>query len=129
MDHAVIRTASSPDFTDRLPARIASIVVGGNFSASSIAAGVAPGVDGQYGTMDDVVIGSRTDAGGPTARIGAVAIGGRALGTPAAGDHYGIVAEQIVSAKLRGRPLKLTTGPHNDSLSLDPAGEVTLREV
>ncbi len=128
VDHSLIRTFTI-DAGRGLPVRIAKLVIGGNLTASSIAVGVEPGPDGRYGTLDDDAPGTITDEFGLRSQLGLLQIQGRVSGSPASGDHYGIVAEEIVRAIVRGRALPLTPGPYNDSLSLDPAAEVTLREV
>ena len=80
---------------------IGTISVGHAWIASTILAGTTAGLDGFIGTVDDakVTIGAPID----TARISTIAsliIKGQALGTPASGDHFGIVAQQIGKAKI-----------------------------
>jgi hypothetical protein len=56
--------------------------------------------------------------GGPTgvvASIASIIIRGRAVGTYAGGDYYGVVAEQIGLLNVGGVPLPFTRGPGNDS--------------
>lgn len=80
---------------------IGTISVGRAWIASTILAGTTAGTDGFIGTVDDakVTLGAPID----TARISTIAsliIKGQALGTPASGDHFGIVAQQIGKAKI-----------------------------
>ncbi len=45
-------------------------------------------------------------------RIASVTIKGAASGSVAAGDSFGIIAEQIVSAKINGQKSAFTKGPN-----------------
>jgi hypothetical protein len=111
-------------------AQIGVVVVGGDWTASNLVAGVSPGPDGLFGTSDDAKI-----SGGSTgilATIARVVIGGNVVGTPAsvnATDHFGFVAEDIGAFSVDGQTLHLHAGPHNDDLALGTTGDVTLLEV
>jgi hypothetical protein len=85
-------------------ASIGSVTVGGDWIASSILAGMAPGADNRNGTTDDVkVLNPGRDNPAIFSTISSITIKGQALGTTAAGDMFGIVAEHIGRAKIGGR--------------------------
>jgi hypothetical protein len=111
-------------------AQIGTVSIGLDWIASNVVAGAAPGLDGFFGTADDVL----TPGGTATvASIAKIVIKGRALGTPGGADHFGIVAEQIISCKIGPVPIPLLTGPGNDlppdDFSLSSTGDIRLREV
>jgi hypothetical protein len=109
-------------------ARIGAVVVGLNWSASSLAAGVMPNDQGFYGTDDDALI----TANGPiVSRIASIVIKGTATGTLAAGDHFGFVAEKIGAFKVGKVKLPLTKGAGNDlaGLLVGGHGDLWVREV
>lgn len=110
-------------------ARIGSVTIKGNLEASSIAAGVAAGVDGFFGTGDDRLI---AGAGGFTlgSRIARVLVQGGVVGTDAAGDSFGIVAQEVVAVKIGKEAAGLHRGPRNDlsALLLGTTSDVVVRE-
>ena len=57
------------------PGRIGRVRIGGGLGDSTIAAGVAPGPDGRFGTADDIA-----SVGPTSSRIGPVTVGGRFFG-------------------------------------------------
>jgi len=109
-------------------ANIGSIVIGGNFEASSIVAGATAGANTFFGDEDDTLI-----AGGNAvvARIAKITIKGTVLGSAPSADHFGIVAEQIGKLKIGGETQPLTRGPGSDSTPLPLGGtaDVTVLEV
>jgi hypothetical protein len=62
-------------------------------------------------------------------RIASVTIGGQVLGTMAADDHFGIVAEEVGAVKIGGTALILTVGPGNDDLPASLAGDFRVNEI
>jgi hypothetical protein len=115
-------------------AQVGPVSIGGDWVASSLAAGVAAGADGLFGTADDAkLVGSGIpDDPRRVARIASLTIGGQALGTPAgvsAADHYGIVAEAIGGVRVGGVPAPRKPGPHNDAVALGITGDLTIREA
>ncbi len=78
----------------------------GSWSASNLVVGVDAGADQSFGTIDDV----RHVGGDPAihSSIASIVIRGRAIGSAAAGDHFGIVAEQIGSVKIGGYQVPLS---------------------
>jgi hypothetical protein len=108
-------------------ASIGKINIKGDFDSSSIAAGVTAGGNGFFGDGDDALI-----AGGNSvvARIASVTIKGAIIGSAAAADSFGIVAEQVVKVKVGNSSVALTTGPGNDSgVLLGAADDVRVQEV
>jgi len=106
--------------------------VGGDWVASSLIVGTGSGADGWFGTADDTKLPAGADLGagpvrdaGPVSRIASVAIRGQVIGSAAAGDHLGFVAEQIGTFKCLGFTVPLT-----DVFELSPiTGDVTIRRV
>jgi autotransporter-associated beta strand protein len=85
-------------------AAIGSITVGGDWIASLVLAGVGTGNDFRVGTEDDSKpFGIDRDNPKIFSRIGSFTVKGQAFGTAAAGDMFGVVAEQIGKAKVGGR--------------------------
>ncbi len=79
---------------------IGAISVGRAWIASSILASTTKGTDGFAGTGDDTRVTIGIDEPGRISTIASLIIKGQALGTPASGDHFGIVAQQIGKAKI-----------------------------
>ena len=99
------------------------VTVGGDWIASSIAVGVSRGADMQFASADDTIAATGTPA---IARITAITIKGQALGTTAAGDHFGYIAESIGPVKIAGVLYTARATPIELSLISD---DVTLRLV
>jgi len=114
-------------------AAINSISVGADWRASTVLAGVSAGADGDDGTTDDAKL---TTAGGrDTAEIfstiAKLTIKGQALGTIDAADSFGIVAEQIIKAKIGKATLGLNPGARDaaDAFAIGTTGDFFVREV
>ena len=105
--------------------RLGAVKIGGDFIASSIAVGVQPGPNG-YGDGDTWLPGGTPDM---LATIASITIGGQALGTIGGTDHYGIVAERILSLSIGGNKIPLTPGAHNDNRALGITGDLTIHEI
>lgn len=103
-------------------ASVGRVSVGGNWEASSIAAGILDtGLDG-FGQNDSLIPDGVPD--NILARITSIVIRGSATGSPEPGDHYGIVAQQIGSLKIAGNTFRLVkNSPVNppDNFLLDQA--------
>ena len=95
-------------------ASIGSIAVGADWRASTALAGVGAGPDGFEGTSDDKVLAGAgvQNRPGSISKIASIVIGGRALGSIAAGDNFGIRAEKIGEARIGGVALPFTPGAH-----------------
>jgi hypothetical protein len=101
-------------------ARIGTVAVAGNWTASSLAAGATAGADGFFGTADDIV------ASGLFSRIASITITGTVSGSANPGDNFGFVSQKIQKISIGGTPLPLN--PHTvDTIPLAP--DVFVREV
>lgn len=103
--------ATNPD------AGIGKITVGGNWAASSIAAGVADSTANGFGQNDTLFPGDTKST--IFASIASVLIKGTATGSPSGGDHFGITAQRVLNLKT-GTTIHLLTGTANGIL-LDAA--------
>ena len=114
-------TAVTPD------AAIGAVKIGGNFIASSIAAGVNP-VNGIFGDGDDVFATGTAGNAAIVAKIASITIGGQLLGTVGgAPDSFGILAEQIGKLTIGKIKQPLTAG--KDDFLLGFTGDVRVREL
>jgi hypothetical protein len=103
-------------------AAIGKITIGGNLRASDIVAGATAGPNHLFGDADDEAI-----AGGNAviARIARIQIGISVNGTELiAGDHFGIVAENVGSMRIGSARINLS-----DGLTFDGTDDVTLRLI
>lgn len=115
-------------------AQIGPVVVGGNWIASNLVAGVDPGADGLWGTPDDFAFSN--DRPNVNSKITSIVINGIVGGTPGVtGDHFGFVAQHIGSLVVRGANASypLRAGASNDNILLVGSGlgsgDVRLREI
>jgi len=109
---------------------IGTIKVKGDWTASTVAAGVQAGDDGKFGTADDLAIISAAPM--THNKIDRIEIGGRVVGTPSgvnSKDHYGFVAREIGAFKVGSKSFALTAGPGNDNFAVGTTGDVRLREL
>lgn len=97
--------------------RIGPVSVGGDWVASSLVAGINDVSDDGFGDDDDAVIGggtgSDTAAADTLATIASVIVKGYAIGTVAAADHFGFIAEKIDAFKVGPTMLTMTAGTEN----------------
>lgn len=101
---------------------LGAISIGGDFIASSIAAGVNR-TDMHYADANDAVIANGTPA---LSRIAAITIKGQVLGSAAMGDHFGFIAQSIGAVKIGA----FTYTPGTTPIELSEiSGDVTLRLV
>jgi hypothetical protein len=112
-------------------AQIGAVTVGGDWIASSIAAGATQGTDLYFGDGDDTKFSGFgvNDNSQILSKIVSVTIGGQVLGTGTIGDHFGIVAETVGSVTVGGTRLLLSPGPHNDNLAVGITGDFTVHEI
>ena len=109
-------------------AQIGPVTVHGNWTASNLVAGAAPGPDGQFGTADDVVLKS-SDAHDAISQIGPIIITGTVSGNSAnLAANYGFVAQEVTSLTVDGKPITLKPGIVTVPAS-PSAGTVTVNEV
>jgi len=114
--------AVNPDAT------IGPVLVGGNWVASDLIAGVAAGVDTDFGTADDVKI-SEVTPDALFSKIASVTIKGLALGAVNGGTHFGIVAEQVGTVKVGVRSYLLALGTDTTGLYIGTTTDIRVREV
>jgi len=112
-------------------AQVGAVTVGGDWVASSLAAGATPGPNGFFGDGDDAKIAGAgvKDDPGLFSRIASVTIGGQIVGTVGGAGHYGIVAENIGAVSVGGTVLPLSPGPHNDNLPVGITDDFDAHEV
>jgi hypothetical protein len=111
-------------------ASIGTVVIHGDFVASSISAGVGPGPNQKFGDLDDSKLGGLGfDVPEVPSRIDRVTIGGRVRGTDTSGDHLGIVAETIGVVTVGGRRLALNSGVGNDEIVVGDTGDFRINEI
>jgi hypothetical protein len=109
-------------------ASIGAVSVGGDWQASSLVAGAQDagtpgfGVGDTLQTVDDTAL---------IARIASISIRGQVIGSVAAGDHFGFVAEEIGRMTIAGRPVALTPGAGNDTtgIAIPFTNDVAILEV
>jgi hypothetical protein len=109
-------------------ASIGVVTVGGNWTASSLVAGVTAGTDGLFGTDDDKTI-SRDNS--IVATIASLTIKGTVGGSENANDQNGLIAAHLGAVKVGKTVLTLTRGARNDLtvIPLGLNGDVAVREV
>ena len=112
-------------------AQIGTVSVGGDWIASSIAAGALAGADGFFGNADDVKMSGMgiKDDSLVFSKIGSLTIGGQVLGTIGGIDHFGFVAEIIGAVKVGGTPLSLSAGKSNDDFLVGITGDLKVNEI
>jgi len=108
-------------------AAVGAVSVGRAWLASNLIVGVDEGPDTFFGTSDDTkAVGSNSNHDVPTrfSTIASLLIKGQALGSTAAGDSFGIVAEQILKAKIGKRTFRFDPGERDlaDAFALAPTG-------
>lgn len=118
-----LNISSTPFNSD---ANIGSIVVGGDWIAGSIVAGVDDGTDLKFGTADDVASSFGND-GDNVSRIASILIKGQVIGTVGGTDHFGFVAEQIGKLKI-GATTYTFTSAEDDPIALGSTGDFIVRE-
>jgi hypothetical protein len=117
-------------------AQIGRVVVGGDWIASNLVAGVQdntdPDLDSRFGDGDDQKITGGTDTS-VVSRIASVLIKGTALGTVGGFDHFGFVAQRIGSFKVGTTAFPLRFGAGNDlppdDFAVGATGDLRVREV
>ncbi len=115
-------------------AQIGRISVAGDWTASTVAAGVVPGPDGLFATADDAA--RQPNQLAIPSSIETITIAGRVSGTAQpSDDHFGFVAARIGSITTGGKAVPLLPGAHTDSstaaprLALGFTGDVRVLEL
>ena len=113
-------------------AKIGKVLVGHDWIASTIAAGVDDNGDG-FGNANDAKLAGASipDNAGIVSTIASIVINGQALGTVGGTDHFGFVAQQIGSLKIGAVSVPLLAGPGNDlaGIPIGATGDLRAREV
>jgi hypothetical protein len=100
-------------------ASIGKIVVNGDWTASSVVAGVADPADNGFGIGDALIVGDTTP--NLLATIASVVINGSAMGSATLSDHSAITAQKIAAVRIDGQKSPLTKAL--DDLNLDPLNQ------
>jgi hypothetical protein len=108
-------------------AHIGKVIVRGDWIQSSLVAGVEDSTADGFGQNDTVIDGDTTPS--VVSRIASVVIRGTATGSAGAGDHFGIVAQQIDRLSIGGTNIPLGEGIADDILLDDANGDFRLVEV
>lgn len=110
--------------------QIGAVKVGGDWVASSIAAGALTAANNYdltgFGNGDDALL-----PGGPVnivSKIASIVIKGEVHGTAAGGDHFGFVAQEIGSLKVGALTYVLQKGVKED-IALGNTGDFNLHEI
>lgn len=106
-------------------ASIGPVNVGGNWVASSIAAGVENPNLPNLGDSDDTIIAGSTIV----SRIASINIGGYIRGTDGGTDHYGFAAQHIGRVTVAGSIIPLSPAIHTDDRSIGLTSDVSIREA
>jgi hypothetical protein len=120
---APLGTASNAD------AQIGTVMIKGNVFETNIVAGATAGIDGRFGTADDVLASGSgvTDLRTVLASIAKVVITGTILPND---QDFGIVAQSIRSISVSGAQIPLNPGPLNDlTVELAPVSNFFANEV
>jgi hypothetical protein len=95
-------------------AALGTLMVKGNWSASSIAVGIDDSTGDGFGRNDTVIDSDSTPK--VFSRIARIVIEGTALGSSAANDHFGITAQKIGSLTINDIPIPLQQSASDDIL-------------
>jgi len=109
-------------------ARIGAVVVGGDWIASDLVAGVDAGADQKFGTIDDVLVTDPKNDSKVISTIASITIRGQVLGTPGVGDNFGFCAERVGSISVGGSAITLKPAG-KDFFALGPTFDVRVNEV
>lgn len=105
-------------------AQIDSITIQGNLSATDIVAGATSGTDNFFGDANDVKPSGTgiADSASVISKISSVIVLGQTVtGSTNSAEHFGIVAENVVSVTTGSNPpvtLTLASGPSNDNVAI-----------
>jgi hypothetical protein len=103
------------------------IVIQGNWSATSLVAGVLDATDDGFGRNDQPIGGDTTPR--TIAKIASIVIKGAVTGSALEGDHFGIVAQQIGKLRIGGENIALNDDVKDNVLLDETNGDFRLLEV
>lgn len=120
-------------FMKNADAQIGPVVVGHDWIASNLIVGAITGIDGKFGTADDVKMSGSgvKDVSTVFSKVTSLVIGGQAFGTPSGSDHFGIVAQNIASFKVKGgtTTFPMIAGNGNDDFLVGLLGDFRVNEI
>jgi hypothetical protein len=120
--------AGETEYVPRNPdASSGKVMVNGNWSASSLVAGVFDATDDGFGRNDVLIEGDVTPR--ILARIASIVIKGQATGSAAGGDHYAITAQQVGKLSINGEKVLLNKDAKDDVLLDQTNGDFRVVEV
>jgi hypothetical protein len=108
-------------------ARIGKVLVKGNWSASSLVAGIDDSTGDGFGRNDTIIAGDSTPS--VVSTIASVVIKGTATGSAAPGDHYGITAQRIGKVSIGGTNIPLLKDAPDDLLLDETNNDFRLVEL
>jgi hypothetical protein len=111
VEYLKLLAANVPPDSSSDDGSIGLIRVEGDWRASTAIAGVSAGPDGFEGTADDRAFQHFNRY--VVSQIAKIVINGTVSGSSASGDSFGIMAEEIVKARIGGLLLPLTSGEHS----------------
>jgi hypothetical protein len=127
VEHTVVTTGRN---TTNGHSQVGAVKVGGDWVASSIAAGALTAANNYdltgFGNGDDTLL-----PGGPVnivSKIASIVIKGEVRGTAAGGDHFGFVAQEIGSLKVGTLTYVLKKGVKED-IALGSTSDFKLHEI
>jgi len=103
------------------------VVIGGDWIATSLVAGVSDDANDGFGRNDEVIEGDVTE--GIMSKIASIVIKGTAVGSATAGDHFGIVAQEVGKLSIAGEKIALSKDAKDDVLLDETNGDFRLLEV
>jgi hypothetical protein len=127
----VLAGANSDGVVVNMDAQVGPVVVGGDWIASSLAAGVVAGPDRFFGDADDFQVigtGIKNDPA-VVSTIASWTVGGQVLGTLASSDFFGIVAQAVGAVKVNGVSIPTTAGTGNDDFFVGVTADFKVNEL
>ena len=103
------------------------VVINGNWTATSLVAGIFDATGDGFGREDQPIAGDTTAR--IVARIASIVIKGTATGSAAEGDHYAITAQQVAKLSIAGNKVPLSKDGKDDLLLDQTNGDFRLVEV
>ena len=112
-------------------AQIGTVTIGGDWIASSIAAGALTGANGFFGDGDDAKMSGMgiKDDSLVLSKINSLTIGGQVMGTVGGTDHFGAVAEIVGAVKIGGTQIPLSAGKSNDDFFVGFTVDMKVNEI
>jgi hypothetical protein len=103
------------------------VLIGGDWVATSLVAGVFDATADGFGRNDQLIAGDETDR--IVAQIASVVIKGNAIGSTRAGDHFGIVAQEVGKLTIAGETIPLSKDDKDNILLDETNGDFRIVEM